>query len=51
MACTKYAIIKMGEVGERLVQAGGYKMAKDKVQRKARLISTLETGTISHIGL
>ena len=45
MACTKYAIIKMGEVGERLVQAGGYKMAKDKVQRKARLISTLETGT------
>jgi len=32
-------------VGERPVQAGGYKMVKDKVQRKARLIPALETGT------
>ena len=34
----------MGKVGERPLQAGGYKMAKDEVQRKARLIPALETG-------
>jgi hypothetical protein len=45
-----HALAKMGEVGERPVQAGGYKMAKDKVQREAWLIPALETGTsVMHV--
>ena len=45
MVSAKHAVIEMGKVGERLVQASGYKMAKDKVQRKAPPIPTLATGT------
>jgi hypothetical protein len=41
----KHAIGKVGEVGERSVHKGGYKMAEGKVQRKAGLIPALETGT------
>jgi len=44
MVSAKHAFIEMGKVGERPLQAGGYKMAKDEVQRKARLIPALETG-------
>jgi hypothetical protein len=45
MVSAKQSVTKVGEVGERLEYKGGYKMVKDKVQRKARPIPALETGT------
>ena len=45
MVSAKHAFSKVGEVGERPVHKSGYKMAKDEVQRKARPIYALETGT------
>jgi hypothetical protein len=45
MVSAQQSVTKVGEVGERPVHEGGYKMAKEKVQREAQPIPALETGT------
>ena len=44
MVSAQQSVTKVGKVGKGLEYKSGYKMVKDKVQRKAGPIPALETG-------